>query len=136
MKKRVRAVIIQGESILLIHRIKADKEYWVFPGGGVEDYDDSLKTALVRECKEELGIEVSVGELLTEKALHSPTGNQSESFFICGIVSGVVGTGDGPESSRDLKSSGTYHPEWVPLTALPSMNVMPVEVRDDILSMN
>lgn len=136
MKKRVRAVIVQEKSILLIRRIKADKEYWVFPGGGVEDSDVSPETALERECKEELGVDVIVGELLTEEILRSPTVDQSESFFICKILSGVVGTGDGPEFSRDPKLSGTYRPEWVPLVALQSMNVMPVEARDKVISAN
>lgn len=136
MKKRVRAVIVQERSILLIRRIKADKEYWVFPGGGVEELDVSLSAALARECKEELGVDVSVGGLLTEEILHSPTGDQSESFFICKILSGVVGTGDGPEFNRDSKLSGAYRPEWVSLAALPSMNVMPVEARDKVISAN
>lgn len=136
MKKRVRAVIVQDKSILLIRRIKADKEYWVFPGGGVEDLDASPKDALVRECKEEIGVDVNVDRLLTEEILHSPTGDQSESFFICRILGGVVGTGDGPEFSRDSKLSGTYRPEWVPLAVLPSMNVMPIEARDKVISAN
>lgn len=136
MKKRVRAVIVQGKSVLLIRRIKADKEYWVFPGGGVEELDVSPKAALVRECKEELGVDVNVGELLTEEILHSPAGDQSESFFICKILSGVVGTGDGPEFNRDSKLSGTYRPEWVPLVAFPAMNVMPIEARDKVISAN
>lgn len=36
MNKRVSAIIIKNNQILLIHRIKNDIEYFVLPGGAVE----------------------------------------------------------------------------------------------------
>jgi 8-oxo-dGTP diphosphatase len=38
---------------------------WEFPGGKVEPGEDE-RDALVRECREELGVEVAVGDLLGE----------------------------------------------------------------------
>ncbi len=64
MIARVRAIIIVVGSILLIHRIKGGREYWVFPGGGVEEYDQSPIHALQRECLEEIGVEVLVAIFL------------------------------------------------------------------------
>ena len=60
MKRRVRAIIIRGNKLLLIKRIKKTGTYWVFPGGGVEA-GETLERALQRECKEELGVLVTVG---------------------------------------------------------------------------
>lgn len=37
--------------------------YWEFPGGKVED-GESETDALVRECREEMGVEVAVGRLI------------------------------------------------------------------------
>ena len=36
VKDRVSAIIINDGKILLIHRFRDGKEYWVLPGGGVE----------------------------------------------------------------------------------------------------
>jgi 8-oxo-dGTP diphosphatase len=44
---------------------------WEFPGGKVEDGEDEL-AALVRECREELDVEIEVGPLLGEVPLASP----------------------------------------------------------------
>lgn len=42
--KRIRAVamIVNNEKILLMHRINNGKEYYVFPGGGVENIERLL----------------------------------------------------------------------------------------------
>ena len=52
-KTRVTAVVLRGEKLLLIHRFREGKEYWIFPGG-VEEGED-LETALRREVLEETG---------------------------------------------------------------------------------
>lgn len=45
MKPRVSLLLINPKrEILLIHRIKEERDYWVFPGGGVEQ-GESLLTA-------------------------------------------------------------------------------------------
>lgn len=54
MEKRVRALIIEEDKILLIKRVKANLSYFVIPGGGVEA-GESNEEALIRECREELG---------------------------------------------------------------------------------
>lgn len=38
---------------------------WEFPGGKVEAGEDD-RTALARECREELGVDITVGDLLAE----------------------------------------------------------------------
>ena len=59
MQKRVRAVIIKDNQILLIKRTKKDSLYWVILGGVVEEKETN-EEALKRECKEELGIDIQI----------------------------------------------------------------------------
>lgn len=131
---RVRAIIINDNKVLLMHRIKNNQEYWAFPGGGVEDGDKTLEDALKRECLEELGVHVLVGKLFMEKPSLAPDAmGQMEYFYECEILSGEVGTGTGPEfSNRDILKYGSYEVEWLPLDNIKDKNVYPLELRDKI----
>lgn len=52
---RAAAIIIKNNKIFLIHCKKAGREYWVFPGGGIEE-GDSGREIIVREVKEETSL--------------------------------------------------------------------------------
>ncbi|MDF2712146.1 MAG: mismatch repair protein MutT [Nonomuraea muscovyensis] len=56
------AIVAQGERVLAAQRAEppALAGGWEFPGGKV-DPGESEHEALVRECREELGVEISVG---------------------------------------------------------------------------
>ena len=54
---RVSAIIIKNNEILLMHRKKNGEEYWVFPGGGVED-TEKAEQAIIREVTEETNLTV------------------------------------------------------------------------------
>lgn len=130
-KIKVRAIIIKDGRLLLIRRVKDNKEYWVFPGGGLEEFDLTPDAGLERECKEELGVDVSVAAIFTEQVF----GTYREIFYICTILRGKIGTGKGPEFTGDPKLVGTYEPEWIPIFDLSKKNVQPVEVRDRVGSL-
>jgi ADP-ribose pyrophosphatase YjhB (NUDIX family) len=60
MKKfnmRATGILIQRKKILLIHRINAGKEYYVFPGGGIEE-GESPAEGFLREMKEETNLDI------------------------------------------------------------------------------
>jgi 8-oxo-dGTP diphosphatase len=133
MKERVRAIIKNGNAILLIHRIKKGREYWVFPGGGVENTDKNKETALVRECREELGVEVQVGNLLTRYELGESDEKQCEYFYFCEIIGGILGTGAGPEFQNETNYEGLYALEWVPLDGFLLKSIQPEEVKKKLL---
>jgi 8-oxo-dGTP diphosphatase len=52
---RVSAILRWGGRILLCRHEKADRQYWLLPGGGVNS-GESLTRALHRELAEEIGI--------------------------------------------------------------------------------
>ena len=136
--KRVRAIIIEDGKVLLMHRNKHGQEYWVFPGGGLEDMDDNIESGLKRECLEELGVNIEVKDLCMKIVfLPSDSVGHIQYFYNCKIVSGEVGTGTGPEfTNRDINKYGTYEVVWIPIAELKDKNVYPFEVRDKVIKMN
>ena len=60
----VGAGIVRDGAVLAAHR-RTPPVGWEFPGGKVEDGETEAE-ALVRECREELGVGVAVGALLGE----------------------------------------------------------------------
>lgn len=125
MQKRVRAVFIRDGKILLIHRIKQQEEYFVFPGGGVEENDVNPQAALIRECFEEVGVRVKVQGVFFK--------TENETFYSCRITGGVVGTGKGPEFRKRTKYSGKYIFEWISMGDMGKLRVLPEELKQEIL---
>ena len=129
MKERVRAIIKEGGNILLIHRIKKGREYWVFPGGGIEKNDADRKSALARECKEELGVDIQVSGLFSIYELGEIGKEQHEYFYFCKIIGGEFGAGSGPEFQGGTHYEGMYALEWIPLKDFSTKNIQPEEVK-------
>ncbi|MFD7896942.1 NUDIX domain-containing protein [Streptomyces sp. NPDC059743] len=63
MHTRVTGIVIEDGRILLLDQDTDGPRSWSLPGGKVED-GESLEEALVREMREETGVEVEVGRLL------------------------------------------------------------------------
>lgn len=72
---RVAAVVVKGDSILLVRHEKAGAAYWLLPGGGV-DFGEPLAEALRREVREETCLEVSVGDLVLASDSIAPDGSR------------------------------------------------------------
>jgi len=134
MRKRVRAIIIESNNIILIKRTRPSREeYWVFPGGLVEE-GENAKEALIRECREELGIKIKVGELLIKEELDIYEEKFWEYFYLCEKTGGKLGTGNGPEYSEyKEKGWGTHEPVLVPKDEIKNLNLLPEEVKNLVL---
>ena len=132
MKNRVRAIIIQESKVLLIKRVKPEMVYWVIPGGGTQE-NETMETALQRECLEELGLKIKVGELVFEmNSEKEETIGQREFFYLCTIIGGVLGSGSGPEYKQDTNYVGQYVIEWIDIKNLPSCDLKPEEIKNFI----
>ena len=94
MTDRAVAVIIRNKSVLLIHRQKPEKDYYVLPGGSIEA-DETTEQACIRQVKEETGLEVLRLELLVTQV---NMGNK-EYYYLAYTKPGKAVLGS-PESER------------------------------------
>jgi mutator protein MutT len=114
----VAAIIRRAEKILITRR--GDHVHlaglWEFPGGKVED-GESLRSALQREIREELGIDVVVGDEFFTVEHEYSTKSVRLHFFNCTILRGEPQRLD----VADL--------QWVETAALPDFEFPPADVE-------
>jgi len=139
VRRRVTAVIIKEGSLLLIRRIKPGLDYFIFPGGGVEE-GESLEAALRREVLEELSLESLKFSFLGElKGLQVPqfltmhSCNRDEYLYFVNDYNGTPEIG-GPEKEKS-SDINRYEITWIPIYKLQVYpNVYPKEVTDFVIT--
>jgi len=96
----VGALIIEGDSILLVQRGKQPLQgQWSLPGGAIET-GELLKTAVAREVLEETGLTVEVGAMaeIFERIMPDATGATEYHYvlldYLCRVISGTPRPGD------------------------------------------
>ena len=131
IRNSAKAIIIQNGR-LLCNKSQGDKGvYYNLPGGG-QDYQENLREAVARECYEEAGVRIEVGELLlvgdfiARRAADDPRDNihQVEFYF-----AGQLMAGERPRlgAGADDEQIGV---EWVPLDELADVQFFPVVLVD------
>lgn len=95
------AVVTDEQGRVLLQR-RGDVDGWGFPGGGME-LGESAEEAVIREVREETGLEVRVEQLIgvyTKYFVSFPNGDQAQTigiFFACSINGGTL-RADGGET--------------------------------------
>jgi 8-oxo-dGTP diphosphatase len=117
MRIRAGIVLIEDNKVALIERHRAGIDYFVFPGGGVNE-GESPEQAAIREAMEELGIEV----IIKQKVAEIQIGRKSRQvYFLVEQTGGEFGTGVGEEytdSDPNDPEEGIYVPIWMPVDEL------------------
>lgn len=127
-----RGIILSGNELIFIHRIRMENnkkiEYYVFPGGGVEE-GENLHDCITRELMEELGIEVNVIKTIYRLEKEKDI----EYYLLCEYKAGKIGSGNGPEfTEKRQKERGLYIPESIPICKISSLPIQKV-VLDSLL---
>lgn len=112
----VAAVIREGNKIFATARGYGDmKGGWEFPGGKIEP-GETPEEALVREIREELDTEISVGSLIDTIEYDYPNFHLSMDCFWCEIVSG------------DLTLKEAAEAKWLAKDELDSVPWLPADI--------
>lgn len=127
--------IIVGDGSLLVTRNKDDLgTFYLLPGGG-QRHGETLYAAVVRECREEIAVEIIVGELLFvreyiacnhEFAESEGRVHQVEFMFKCHIRDG-----EKPQVGRvpDAYQTGV---EWLAMESLSQVRFYPAALVDPL----
>lgn len=109
----VAAIIVDKGKIFATQRGYGDfKGGWEFPGGKIEA-GETPQEALAREIKEELEVEIKVGDLLDTVEYDYPTFHLSMDCFWAEIVSGELVLRE-HEAAKWLSKEELYSVEWLP----------------------
>lgn len=128
-KPRAAGILIEHGQIALIQRSRDQDLFYVFPGGGV-DSTENPEQAVVREIKEELGLDVGVVRLVAESTYMG----RAHYYYLLEKQGGVFGSGHGKELSRSPDSErGSVKPCWVALEDLEYLKLYPSQLADFIL---
>jgi len=111
---RVTGIVIREAKLLLIHRFKQGAEYYVFPGGGVEE-GETWEDALAREMQEETGL-----ALVSYRYLYQSKDAQTQIiFYECVLAPGEPQLG-GPELAAQSEDN-QYLFEWIAVSQAPEL---------------
>ena len=86
------AIIVNHDKVLLTQRLKSARYglKWEFPGGKIEQ-GETPESALLRECKEELGVNVEHYTLLEKQRIIFPDkGDFYVHFFLVTMFTGEI----------------------------------------------
>lgn len=130
---RASTVVIQNNKVLLIHRIKNGKEYYVFPGGGIGG-NETIKEAALRELKEETSITAETKKLIY--TWEPEEKNHKQYYYLCNYISGTPQLDKKSVESQKMEKDkdNFYQPCWISLEELKNLTVFPQELKKIIIA--
>lgn len=131
MRQTSRALIIEGNKILLMKRNKFGHEFYALVGGVIEPGEKPEET-VIREVKEETSLEVSEPKLVIIEDAGDVFGIQY--IFLCKYLSGEPALSpDSPEAKITKEGKNLYQPVWESIDDLKTIRLLPKELQDLIV---
>ncbi|HKL43579.1 MAG TPA: NUDIX domain-containing protein [Clostridia bacterium] len=131
----IKAIIIRDKKILLTYNSYRGEEFYLLPGGG-QKHGEPMDEAIKRECLEEIGYHVELGQLIFIRdyigknhqfAKEDQNIHQVELMFSCQLLEGNV---------KNAKMDDSYQigVQWVRLDDLKEINIYPSILKEVIHS--
>lgn len=123
-----RGIMIRDGKLLVIKRVRDGQEYYVFPGGHIDE-GETARDAAVREVAEETGVETTPIRLLYKYAYDGGL----QSYYYCMYKTGDVRITDAEEYTDTSRNMGTYEPMMLDLKDIKKTDLRPNCVRDQLV---
>ena len=125
MRIRPAALIIENNHVLFLRYDYEAGSKFGLPGGNVDPFE-TFPVSVARECQEELGIEVEVGDLIAVGQVHATSDFEACVHFIFegDIVGGIPQIQPEETTADDLV--------WVPVDKIAELHIYPA-INDAIL---
>ena len=125
-KQRAAAIIFRKKRLLLIHRRKGTEDYYIFPGGGVED-TETPEEAVIREINEELNLKIKIAR----KMFEFKNRGGREYYYLIKEFSGTMKVIGDSVMNKNIKDSVV----WCSREELNKINLLPLKAKKEILKM-
>ena len=131
IRTSIKAIISQNEHILFIRKQDQNGFYYLLPGGG-QEHGESMKDAIIRECKEEVMVDVEVGEVCFvrdyisrnhEFADYENDFHQVEIMFNCCIK------GNQKPQNGSNPDQGQLGVDWIAVDQMQNFRIYPKELK-------
>ncbi len=109
--KAARAIIIENNKILVMYRNKQGSQYYTLVGGRAND-NETPEDALVREVKEETGLEITHARLVYVE-YHQPPYNE-QYIYLCEVAphADIALQDTSEEAFLNNLSVNIHRPQW------------------------
>jgi 8-oxo-dGTP diphosphatase len=102
LRLRVCGICFQEEKLLIVrHNALGKKGYLLAPPGGGLHFDENAEACLIREFKEETGLEIKVNRFLFVHEFLEPPLHAIELFFEVEVTGGRLTKGTDPEMNEE-----------------------------------
>lgn len=136
LRNSAKAIIVRNGKVLTTKNRDMLGDFYLLPGGG-QNHGETLIDAVVRECFEEIGARVEVGELCFvreyisanhELAEYDDSIHQIEFMFVCSLLEEP---GSSHAVSIDAMQTGI---EWLPIAQLEHYRFYPGSLIEPLKS--
>lgn len=137
IRNSAKAIIIKEDKILFTKNRDDEGYFYLYPGGG-QEHGETLRNALIRECIEEIGANVEVGELLQVREYIGKNHEHSSIdfnihhvnfYFAC-----TIKNEDGEHFEPTNPDSHQIGIEWILINDLPQYRIYPRELSKFLLT--
>lgn len=122
VEERAAAIVLRGDSVLLVRRVESGREYFTLPGGLVGG-GETAEMACLRELREQTGLRGEIDEALWVLDDRGRT----ERYFLIGPVTGMARLG-GPAAPDDDRRELV----WTAVHDLGGIDLRPTVIRDQL----
>lgn len=118
-RKSARAIIVKDGKALLFKRKRLDTktgkwlEYYSVPGGGI-DKGETPEQAVIRELKEEMGVDIVLGSLIARRI----ASDFEHYVYSADVVAGTPQLMPDSEEAQHMSEYNQYEAVWVSVSGL------------------